>query len=154
MHCNSFLRKSLSAILSVVHSSVMHLFFRFLAVRLGGFSQNLPHLLPGLRADLPLAASTSRTLLSVRDGTTRILFLMSQNHAQGSLRHVQLLSDEGQKDTGLLELNGCPLHRLWPWFILCFLLLTEDTVKSNWARPKKVALLLHPARQKVFVLGW
>jgi hypothetical protein len=27
-------------------------------------------------------------------------------------------------------------------------------VKSNWARPKKVALLLHPARQKVFVLGW
>ncbi len=90
MRSTNFLRQSLSTIRDAP-------FLQILCSEAREFTRDLPHLLSGLLADLPLSAATSRTLLSVRDGTTKMLFLMSQNQAQvlSGMFNCFLLRPEG-----------------------------------------------------------
>jgi hypothetical protein len=88
--------------------------------------------------------------LSVGVGATRISFLMGQNLVQGHLRHVQLLPDRGQRNFGLLKIDGCPLNLLWPWFSWVFVDRIHD--KMQLAKSEIVGLPFYHLKQKVFGL--
>ncbi len=95
-----------------------------------GISQDLlPHLLPGLLADLPLSAATSRTPLSVRDGTTKMLFLMSQNHAQvlSGMFNCFLMEARGHWPSRAQWLSSSPPLAMVFVFVVFFLTGWEAT---------------------------